>query len=132
LNDLSVGDRAAAMAPYLRSLLDDREVQAAVRRLAGAARRTYERARGQRLQKALTDKRLRRRVQEAAIATWQVWAALDATQTRRSRPRWRRRLVLGLTAAGGAYSLYMASNADGRETLRGLIPNHDASSEVSS
>jgi hypothetical protein len=132
LNDLSVGNRAAAMAPHLQSLLDDREVQAAIRRLAAAGRKTYERARGQRPTKALNDKRLRRRVQEAAIATWQVWTALDAAQTRPRRPRWRRRLVLVMTAAGGAYGLYMVSNADGREALRGLIPNHDASSEGSS
>jgi hypothetical protein len=132
LNDLSVGDRAAAMAPHLQSLLDDREVQAAIRRLAGAGRKTYERARGQRPGKALNDKRLRRRVQEAAIATWQVWAAVDAAQTPRRRPRWRRRLVLVVTAVGGTYGLYMVSNADGREVLRGLIPNQDASSEGSS
>lgn len=132
MNDLSVSDRAAAMAPYLQPLLDDREVHAAVRRLAETGRKTYERARGERPGKALKDKRLRRRVQEAAIATWQVWTAIDAAQTRRRRPLWRRRLLLVLAAAGSTYGAYLVSNADGRAALRDLMPSHDASHQSSS
>ena len=132
MNDSSVGERVAAMTPYLQSMLDDRELRAAVRRLTVAGRKTYEAARGQRPGKALNDQRLRRRVQEAAIATWQVWAAVDAAQTRRRRPRWRWRSVLALTIAGAAYGLYVVSSAGGRSTRRGLIPNHDARSERSS
>ena len=130
MNDSSVGERVAAMTPYLQSMLDDRELRAAVRRLTVAGRKTYEAARGQRPGKALHDQRLRRRAQEAAIATWQVWAAVDAAQTRRRRPRWRWRSAL--TIAGAAYGLYVVSSAGGRSNLRGLIPNHDARSERSS
>ena len=82
---MPVSDRAAALAPYLRSVLDDREVQAAVRRAVTAGRDTYQRARGKSPAEAVKDKRLRRRAQQAVAATWEVWVAVTAPETRRRR-----------------------------------------------
>jgi len=132
LSELSLSERAAAAVPYLQPLLDDRDVQASVRRLAGAGRKTYERARGKPPGKALKDKRVRQRVREAAIAAWQVLAAIDDAQTRHRRPRWRRRVLLVLTVSAGAYGVYLVSNGEGRPALRNVIGDHDASSRSSS
>lgn len=114
---MSVSDRAAALAPYLETLLDDREVQAAARRAVTAGRETYQRARGKSPAKAAEDKQLRRRAQQAAAATWEVWVAVTAPETRR-RPRWRRRLVFVTVVATGAYA---ASNAEIRGAALGLF-----------
>ena len=107
---MTAKNRIAELEWYLDSLLNDREVQAALRRAAAAGRQTYKRARGQPASRAIKDKQLRRRAQAAAVAIWQVWEALDAAQTRR-RPRWRRRLLLASVAAGGAYAAFLATKA---------------------
>ena len=119
---MSVSDRAAALAPYLETLLDDREVQAAARRAVTAGRESYQRARGKSPAKAAEDKQLRRRAQQAAAATWEVWVAVTAPETRR-RPRWRRRLVFVTAVATGAY---VASNAEIRGAAFGLFRGHGA------
>jgi hypothetical protein len=128
--EMWVSDRAAAAAPYLRAVLEDREVQDALRRVAGRGRDAIRRARGQSPGKAVKDKRLRRRAQQAAAASWELLAAIEAAQTPR-RPRRGRRLMLVLTVIAGAYGAYLVSNADGREALRGLFTNRDASSQSS-
>ncbi len=114
---MSVSDRATALAPYLETFLDDREVQAAARRAVTAGHETYQRARGKGPAKAIEDKQLRRRAQQAVAATWEVWMAVTAPETRR-RPRWRRRLVL-VTAV--AVSAYVALNDETREAALGLF-----------
>jgi hypothetical protein len=129
--EMSVGDRAAAVAPYMRTVLEDRAVQDALRRATGAGRDTVRRARGQSPGKAVKDKRLRRRAQQAASASWELLAAIEAAQRPR-RPRRGRRLMLALTVIAGAYGAYLVSNADGREALRGLFTNRDTSSQSSS
>ena len=130
--DLSVSDRASAVRPYLRPVLEDREVRDAVMRLAGAGRETYRRARGKSPTEAVNDKRLRRRAGRAVLASWQLLEAIEAAQTRPRRPRRPRRVALVLIAAASAYGAYLVSNADGRNALRGLIPDHHASSRSSS
>jgi hypothetical protein len=117
---MSVSDRAAALAPYLETLLDDPEVQAAARRAVTAGRATYQRARGKGPAKAVEDKQLRRRAQQTVAATWDVWVAVTAPQTRR-RPRWRRRLVFATAVATGAY---VASNAEIRGAALDLFGGH--------
>lgn len=129
--EMSVSDGAAAAGPYLRAVLEDREVQDALRRSVEAGRDTVRRARSKSPSKAVKDKRLRRRAKQAAAASWELLAAIEAAQTPR-RPRRRRRLVLVLTVVGGAYGAYLVSNADGREAFRGLFTNRDASSQSSS
>jgi hypothetical protein len=114
---MSVSDRAAALAAYIETLLEDREVQAAIRRAASASRETYERARGKSPAEAVRDKRLRYRAQQAVAATWDVWAAVSAPETHRP-PRWGRRLVLVTLVATGAY---VASNPEARTAALGLI-----------
>ena len=119
---MSVSDRAAALASYLETLLDDREVQAAARRAVTAGRETYQRARGKGPAKAVEDRQLRRRAQQAVAATWEVWVAVTAPETRR-RPRWRRRLVFVTAVATCAYA---ASNAEIRGAALGLFRGHGA------
>lgn len=119
---MSVSDRAAALAPYLETVLDDPEVQAAARRAVTAGRATYQRARGKGPAKAVEDKQLRRRAQQTVAATWEVWVAVTAPQTRR-RPRWRRRLVFATAVATGAY---VACNAEIRGAALGLVGGHGA------
>jgi hypothetical protein len=111
-----VNDRAAAAAPYVERLLYDPEVQAALRRAAAAGRETYERARGRSPGKLVQDQRLRRRAQQAATATWEVWTALTTPPPR--RPRWRRRLLLVAAACGG---LVLAVSGDARAALLDLV-----------
>jgi hypothetical protein len=103
----SANDRGAELSPYLQPLLYDRKVQDAVRRAAREGQETYRRARGKPAAKAMKDKRLRRRAQATAAATWQVWVALDAAQARRRR-RWRRRLLLVPVVAAAAYGAYVS------------------------
>ena len=121
---MSVSARAATLVPYLEAVLDDREVQAAARRAVTAGRETYQRARGKGPAKAIEDKHLRRRALQAVAATWEVWVAVTAPETRR-RPRWRRRLVV-VTAV--ATSAYVASNAEIRGAALGLFGGHGAQS----
>ena len=121
---MPVIDKTAALAPYLRSVLDDREVQAAVRRAVTAGRDTYQRARGKSPAEAVSDKRLRRRARQAVAATWEVWLAVTAPEPRRP-PRWRRRLVLVTAVSVGTYA---ASNAEMREAVLGLFGGDGARS----
>jgi hypothetical protein len=127
---MSVSDRAAAAAPYVQRVLDDQEVRDAFRRTASAGRDAYDRARGKSPGKAVKDKRLRRRAQRAAIASWQLVAAIDAAQSR-PKPRRGRRVMVVLAVLAGTYGAYLASNADGREAVRGFIAKRDASSQSS-
>lgn len=124
-----LSDRAAAVASYVQAVLDDREVRDALGRATSAARGTYRRARAKTPAKAVKDKRLRRRAQQAAIASWQLIAAIEAAQTPRKRHRVRR-VVFVLAGFAGAYGAYLLSNGDGREAVRRLM-NHDASSQSS-
>jgi hypothetical protein len=113
---MALSDKAAAAAPYVDRLLDDAEVQAAVRRAAAAGRETFNRARGKSPDELVRDKRLRRRAQQAATATWEVWTAVSAPPPRRSP--WRRRLVLVAVAGAG---LFLAVNDDARGTALDLL-----------
>jgi hypothetical protein len=127
---MSVSDRAAAAAPYVQRVLDDREVRDAFRRTATAGRDTYRRARGKSPGQAVKDKRLQRRAQRAAIASWQLVAAIEAAQSRR-KPRRLRRVTFVLAVLAGTYGAYLVSNADGREAIRGFIAKRDASPQSS-
>jgi hypothetical protein len=127
---MSVSDRAAAAAPYLQAVLDDHDVQDALLRATSAGRDTYHRARGKSPGKAVKDKRLRRRAQKAAIASWQLVAAIDAAQAPRRPRRGRRRVMCAVAVLAGTFGAYLVSNGDARETLQNLL-NPNASSESS-
>jgi hypothetical protein len=127
---MSVTDRAAQAAPYLQRVLDDPEVQGALRRATSAGRDTYQRARGRSPGEAIKDRRFQRRARRAALASWQLIAAIDAARTR-PRPRRGRRVAFGLAVLAGTYGAYLASNADAREALRGLIAKRDTSAQNS-
>jgi hypothetical protein len=118
--EMSVSDRATAVAPYLQQVLNDREVQAVGRRAVTAGREAYLRARGKSPKEAVEDKQLWRRVRQAASAVVQLWTAIDAAQQRR-RPRRLRRIAL---VALGAAATYVAFNAQARQTILGLISDN--------
>ena len=114
---MPISDRAEAFAPYLQALLNDREVQDGIGRALTAGRETYLRARGKSSGKAIQDKRLRDRAQEAVAGAFQAWAALSAPEPQRRR-HWGRRLVVLTTVAGG---VYVAVNAETRQAVLALI-----------
>ena len=119
---MSINDRAAALAPYAEQLLNNRDVQDAIQRAANAGRDSYQRARGTSPRKAVTDKRLRHRLQETAQASFDAWAAV--AQPPRRKRHWGRRAVLVTVVAAGAF---VALNADARETVLGLLPGSSES-----
>ena len=121
---MSLNDRAAALAPYAEQLLNNRDVQDAVQRAASAGRDSYQRARGTSPAKAVKDKRLQRRLQDTAQASFDAWTAVSESPKRKRRARWGRRLVLVTVAAAGAF---VALNADARETVLGLLPSPSGS-----
>ena len=121
---MSLNDRAAALAPYAEQLLNNRDVQDAVQRAANAGRDSYQRARGTGPRKAVTDKRLQRRLRETAQASFDAWTAVAESPKRKRRARWGRRVVLLTVAGAGAF---VALNADARETVLGLLPGSSES-----
>ncbi len=123
---MSVNDRAAALAPYAEQLLNNRDVQDAIQRAASAGRDSFQRARGTSPAKAVKDKRLQRRLQETAHATFDAWTAVAESGKPKRRARWGRRIVLVTVAAAGAF---VALNADARETVLGLLPNSSESQQ---
>jgi nitroreductase len=127
---MSVSDRAAAAAPYLQAVLDDDDVRDALRRAMSAGRDTYRRARGKSPSNAVKDKPLRRRAQQAAIASWQLVAAIDAAQAPRRPRRGRRRAMFAVAVLAGSYGAYLVSTGDAREALQNLL-NRNSSSESS-
>ena len=116
---MPLNDRAAALAPYAEQLLNNRDVQDAIQRAASAGRDTYRRARKTGPGDALADKRLRRRAQQTAQASWDVWTAVAESGKPKRRARWGRRVVLVSVAAAGAF---VALNTDARQTVLGLLP----------
>ena len=117
---MSVSGRATAGAPDLQAVLDDPNVQKALRRAVRAGRETYRQAQRKSPGKAIKNKRVRRRAQQAAVAFWQLVEAIEAAQARRDRRR-RRWAVLVLGVLAGGYGAYLALNCDGPEMLRNLI-----------
>jgi hypothetical protein len=117
---MSINDRAAALAPYAEQLLNNRDVQDAIQRAASAGRDSYQRARGTSPRKAVTDKRLQRRLQETAQASFDAWTAVAESPKHKRRARWGRRVALVTVAAAGAF---VALNADARQTVLGLLPS---------
>jgi hypothetical protein len=123
---MSLNDRAAALAPYAEQLLNNRDVQDAIQRAASAGRDSYQRARGTSPAKAVKDKRLQRRLQDTAQASFAAWTAVSESPKRKRRARWGRRVVLVTVAGAGAF---VALNADARQMVLGLLPNSSDSSQ---
>jgi hypothetical protein len=121
---MSINDRAAALAPYAEQLLNNRDVQDAIQRAASAGRDSFQRARATSPRKAVTDKRLQRRVKETAQATFDAWTAVS--DSGKPKRHWGRRIVVvGVVAAGA----FVALNAEARQTVLGLLPNSSHSSQ---
>jgi hypothetical protein len=122
----SLNDRAAALAPYAEQLLNNRDVQNAIQRAANAGRDSYQRARDTSPRKAVTDKRLQRRLRDTAKASYEAWTAVAEAGKPKRRARWGRRVLVVTIAAAGAF---VALNTDARETVLGLLPNSSDSSQ---
>jgi hypothetical protein len=123
---MSIEDRAAVIAPYAEQLLNNRDVQDAIQRAASAGRDSFQRARGTSPRKAVTDKRLQRRLQETAQASFDAWTAVAESGKRKRRAHWGRRIVVVSAVAAGAF---VALNADARQTVLGLLPKSSDSSQ---
>ena len=126
---MALSDRAAALAPYAEQLLNNQDVQDAIQRATNAGRDSFQRARGKSPGKAMKDKRLQRRLQDTAQASWEVWTAVAESSKPKRRARWGRRFVVVTVAAAGAF---VALNTDARQTVLGLLPGNDANSAHSS
>jgi hypothetical protein len=122
----SLNDRAAVLAPYAEQLLNNRDVQDAIQRAATAGRDSFQRARGTSPRKAVKDKRLQRRLQDTAQASFDAWTAVADAGKPKRRARWGRRVLVVTVAAAGAF---VALNTDARETVLGLLPNSSDSSQ---
>ncbi len=96
-----VKERAAAVAPYARQLLDDENVRSVARQAARATGAAYRRARGQDVGDAVKDKQLRRRVAEATQSVGRLWIAGTEPPPKPKR-RLRSAVVLILAAAAVA------------------------------
>ncbi len=120
---MAVTDRAAAFAPYMQQLLDDRQVQGALRRAAGATTGVLDRARGKSARQAVQDPTLRSRLRQAVGAALEAWSAIDQPEPKR-KPRWALTLVvLAVAGVGG----FMAINTEARKKILGLLDKKDAS-----
>jgi hypothetical protein len=119
---MAMSDRTAAVAPYAQQLLYDQEVQAAIHRAAGATRDAYARSRGKSASEAARDKKLRRRLQQAVEAAWEVWSALGEPPRRKPR----RRLRLIALVVGGA-GVFLAVNPHTRQKALDVVGTKDAS-----
>jgi len=119
---MALSDRAAVPAPYLGRLLYDEEAQDAVRRVVAGTRDAYGRARGKSARRALEDKKLRRRLQQAVRAVVEFWCVIAEPSPRRNR-RWGRGLVV---LAVGAAGVFVAANAEVREKVLALLGRNDA------
>lgn len=73
---MTVREQAAALGPYARQLLDDKNVQSAARQAAKATGDVYRRARGKDVAEAVQDKKLRRRVADATQSLGDLWLAI--------------------------------------------------------
>ncbi len=119
---MTLSDRAAAAAPYAQQLLSDREVQDALRRVVGATRGAYARGRGRSASQAVEDKKLRRQLQQALGAAYELWSALGAPAPRR-KSRWGRNVAaVAVIGAGG----FLVLNADARQRVLDLLGKNDA------
>ncbi len=119
---MAMSDRTAAVAPYAQQLLYDQEVQDAIRRAAGATRDAYARSRGKSAREAARDKKLRRRLQQALEAAWEIWSALGEPPRRKPR----RRLRLIALVVGGA-GVFVAVNPQARQKALEIVGTRNAS-----
>ncbi len=121
---MRMSDRASTVAPYVQQLLYNQQAQAAVGRAGSATRDVYARARGKSPQEVVSDKKLRRRLQQAVGAAREAWSAIDEPP-RRHRGR---NLALVALLVGGA-GVFLATNAKARENVLGRLGKSDTTTE---
>jgi hypothetical protein len=119
---MTLSDRAAAAAPYAQQLLNDRDVQDAIRRAFEATRGVYAGGRGKRAGQAVNDKKLRRQLQQAVTAVGELASALSAPKPQRKPSR--RGKVAALAAVSAA--AFFVLNADARELVLARLAGNDA------
>ncbi len=118
---MGLSDRASTV---VQQLLYNQEAQEAIGRAGSATRDVYARARGKTPQEAVSDKKLRRRLQQALGAAREAWSAIDEPP-RRHRGR---RLTLVVLLVGGA-GVFVAANAKARENVLGRLGKNEPKSE---
>lgn len=121
---MGLSERASAAAPYVQQLLYNAEAQEAIGRAGSAMRGAYGRARGKSPQEAISDKKLRRRLQQAVGAAREAWSAVDEPP-RRTRGRGLKLVALAVGAAG----VFVAVNVKARENLLGRLGKTQAENE---
>lgn len=104
--------RTSGVAPYVQQLLYNEDVQQATGRAVSAARDAYVRGRGRGPREVVSDKKLRRRLQQAATAAREAWSTA-AEPPRRKRGA-RLKLVAVSVAAAAAF---LAANPTAREKI---------------
>jgi ferric-dicitrate binding protein FerR (iron transport regulator) len=108
---------ASAVKPYLTQLLSNQDVQENAGRAVRAAQDVYARARGKDAVEVASDKKLQRRVREAAGAARQALSAASEPPPKPKRRRGRKLAGIALVGAG----VFLALNADARAKLLGLM-----------
>ncbi len=124
---MGLSQRASAVAPYAQQLLYNQEAQEAIRRAANAARDAYGRARGKGPRQAVSDKKLRRRLQQAVGSAREAWSAVEEPP-RRKRGRRLRLVALSMAGAG----VLVAANAKARENVLSRLGRNETPSENAS
>jgi ferric-dicitrate binding protein FerR (iron transport regulator) len=107
---------ASAVKPYLTQLLSNQDVQENAGRAVRAAQDAYARARGKDAVEVASDKKLQRRVREAAGAARQALSAASESPPKPKRRRGRKLAGVALAGAG----IFLALNADARAKLLAL------------
>ncbi len=118
---MGLSDRASTV---VQQLLYNQEAQEAIGRAGSAARDAYARARGKSPQAAVSDKKLRRRLQQAAGAAREAWSAID--EPPRRQPGRGLKLVALAVCAGG---VFVAANAKARENVLSRLGKNEATTE---
>ena len=119
---MAMTDQATRVAPYVEELLDDEHVRKNIRRAVDASREAYGRARGTKASKALKDRKVQRRIQDAMQAVGEVASGIARGPQKRKRAR-RARALAGVAIGGGG--VVLALNADARRKALALFAGAD-------
>jgi hypothetical protein len=119
---------ASAVKPYLTQLLSNQDVQESAGRAVRAAQDAYARARGKDAVEVANDKKLQRRMREAAGAARQALSAASEPPPKPKPKRRRGRKLAGLALAGAG--IFLALNADARGKLLGLVGQNTSAADL--
>lgn len=122
---MTLSDRAAGAAPYVRQLLNNQDVQESARQAVQAIRAAYDRARGKDTAEIVKDKKFQRRVSEATSALGRLWGA--TTEPPKPKRRWPRVLIAIALVGIAAFAV---GNESVRNRFQELIDRGDGESST--